>query len=800
MAKEIIKEILLKFKGDSKPLEREVKNVEKVAANLQKTISGGTGGSAPSALSKTLDQYIKQSHKFGATINKDMTKFQKSIQEVATKDLKVLQRQTDDLFRKTENRLGKLRQAEQNIQQMIDRGASSKQIRKQERKASRYGAEYRGAAEEFSQSAGAFDKMQGQMPKSGINPLLQLFGPGAIAAMAIRGVNNVVNAPAAYDTMMRDRLSNQSYVTQQPIQQRLKMYEGDMSMALLAKRGVLAGAASDRDRARFAGGWKTAGSIVGGLGLMAAGTAGLIGSGLLEVGSLGAATPLALGTGAASVAGIGAGFSMMTNGGRRMITGETEKEAAAAYNQSLQNRSDMLIDPKLYQAFREVAPARARFGRSMGSSYDDTQSLIRDALDNRMTVDEMMGTASGLRSQVGSKYAGGLAVAAARSNMAFGTDTNSAAGMLGALAQSGKGGPKQAEKNLEDLMTRAVSSGFLDTGMREEFAKMATAMSSGYSGGINIAGLAESIASNLKPGGEMTKRDIDAAANAQKFMENKFGGEDALGDAVARAHSLKFMRENNIPINRTTLDSVMAMTSEDLKNNSEKYRTVFGDDPDLQKKAASFAQDREMIQATQDPIANKIIKELEQRKKSGVPLTPSEEEQYSSALGASFLSKSGGKDAIKNATPETITALGRGFMQRNFGSELTGRTADTEMTMQTKAQQAKDEEAARRAKDPYSTQEGVNFAGDKKKEADIARIINPKTVADMAKATEEANKKIANAGEINDPTTAANAAVTSMETFSSALDGLSAKINGMSGGGGSVRPAAPARSASPRTQ
>jgi len=314
-----------------------------------------------------------------------------------------------------------------------------------------------------------------------------------------------------------------------------------------------------------------------------------------------------------------------------------------------------------------------------------------------------------------------------------------------------------------------------------------------------MAALTANIVSNLKPGGEFTKRDIEAAGGAQRFMENRFGGEDALGDAVARPHSLKFMRENKIPINRATLDTIMGLTSEDLKNNSEKFRTVFGDDPEMAKKAQNFAKERESIQATSDPVAAKLMRELEERKRSGVPLSAKEEEAYSSALGATFLSKQGGKEAIKAATPEAITALGRGFMQRQYGPEVTGITPDTPEVSAKKLEAAKNSMAEQRAKDAYATQEGINFSGEKAKEADMARLINPKTVSDMAKVSEEANKKISTAGEISDPSKAADMAISSMESFSTALDTLSAKINNMASAN-VIRPGAPLRSATPKTQ
>lgn len=787
MANQLIKEILLKFRSDSGPVLRDMKNIEKAGQSLQKTVSGYGGGTSLGSMNKTMDTFIKNQQKFGMTINKDMTKFQKTIQDVATKDLRILQQQTDSLFNRSQQKLNQLRQAEQNIQKMMSSGASPRRIQKQVRRAARFTAEGRMADQDFMESAGRFDEAAGGLtPPTSPNGVgrggrgMGGFGPLLGAGAIIGAINSIVRAPGKYDQIMAERLSNQSYIAQQPLQQRLQIYEGDMTMALLAQKGAIRGAASDRERAR------TTGKMTTGLTLGGAGALG----GLAAFGALNAWNPI--GWGALGAAGVGAaGYGI-----KRMITGDTEKEASARYNQSLQARSDMLIDPKLYQAFRGVAPGRSQFNRRMGSSYADTQGLIQDALSNRMSVDEMMSTANNMRGVVGSKYAGNLSVAAARSNMTFGTDTQSATQMLATLSQQGKGGAKQAEKNLEDIMTRSIAAGFLDTGMRDEFAKIVTAISGTYTGGINISNLAGTLAAGLAPGAEFTKRDIEGAATAQQFMRDKFRGDDALGDALSRAQSLKFMRENKLPINRVTLDAMMSLTEEDISGKSERYRMVVGDQGLSGAKAQEFIKGRQGAQAARDPIAQKVMNDLEERAKSGKPLTPEERERFSAALGSADLSRRGGADLMAATTPEATRSIGLLQLRNKFGDKFVGDVPLTPEQAAKKAETEKQKLAEQAARDAYSMQEGVNFSGQKEQEAIMGKKINPQVVRGMVEATKEASEKVRNAGEIVDPSTAAAAAVTSMETFSTALDTLSAKINGIGG----VRSISSPKSATPKTQ
>jgi len=792
MAKEIIKEILLKFRGDSKPLERDLKNVEKMASSLQKTVQGGAGGSGPSQLSKTLDTYIKQSQKFGMTVNKDITKFQKTIQEVASKDLKVLQRQTEDLFRKSEDKLRKLRQAEQNIQQLEERGASRRSVQKQQRKAARYTRELGQATGAFEESAEAFTRQARSMPTTPGNPFLEFFGPMAIGRMVQQGVQGVVNLPSSYDQMMRERLSNQSYVAQQPIQQRMAAYRGDLSMALLAQKGVVSAAASDRDRAERAGTWKTIGSTLGGLGLMAGGALAIGASGVLEAASFGAATPLALGIAGAGVAGISAGAGMTGYGIKRAITGDTQREAAEAYNQSLQNRADMLIDTKLYQAFKEEAPRRAAFGQTMGYTSGNTRALIIKGLQQGMLdPEETMAMAEQLRGTAGADRAGGLAVAAGRMNLNFGLSKGTAVSALQTMTRVGVGGAKEAEKALEGVMRRGVAAGLNDYGMREEFTKAVAGIASSYTGAIDTDQLARSVAALLPGGKEASIRDIEAAAGAKQFQEDMFAGKGSpLEDAIVTSGAVNQLRKMGAPVTATTMDLMKSLTIEDIQGKSQKYRDIvgdkFADDPTKMAQMADYVRSRERAVTAPYGDTSKILQELDKKVKSGVPLTEEEADRYSKALGASMVSGHQGAEGLRNSTPEALRAKGLSLIQGQYGTELlppsmrtTGGTG-TKEEVKAITDPAIQKEEERKKNDAYFQQRKFDTQGKTQEEIDKARF-TPGNVKQLAEAQAKANQEVKNAGETVDPSQAASQAADAMGRFSTALDALTRKINTSAG-------------------
>ena len=115
MSNDIVKQILLRFRGDAKPLEKDLAEVKKTVASLDKAFGGGPGGSrggGMAGMSKAIEQYSKVTQKFGMSMDKDLTKFGKHIRDIAMKDVGLLKKQTEDLFRKSSDNLKKVQDAE----------------------------------------------------------------------------------------------------------------------------------------------------------------------------------------------------------------------------------------------------------------------------------------------------------------------------------------------------------------------------------------------------------------------------------------------------------------------------------------------------------------------------------------------------------------------------------------------------------------------------------------------------------------------------------------------------------------
>ena len=505
MSNNIVKEILLRFKGDSRPLEREIKNVEKVASNLQKTISGGTS-SGPSQFSKTLDGYIKQSNKFGSSLTKDMTKFQKTMQEVATKDLRQLQRQTDDLFRKTEDRLRKLRTAEQNVQRLSEQGASPSRIQKQQRRAMRYGAEYSAASKEFEYSADAYNERAAQVPPESAQRYR--------AAKRINTAGGIIDtatiALETYNRMQIAREESKAVLNETMKQRRMDYYNGNLSEMMLERKDNIT-----TRSAQFAAGqrarknWTSAGAIAGG--------ALAIGGAILAPVSGG--TSLAM-----TAAGIGMmGYGAIDLAGRR---GDEEKMRLEQANRL---RKSTMTD-EYYRYLSERAPVRYEMQRQMRMNEGEAQNYRIQGRNNLFSEDQSTSTLMALRGSLGNKAGVSVATQAMELARQQGMGLQTATMLSGQYAMSGSGGAGGTKKALTDIYSDAFSKGIVDSGLIETLQKGVGDVAARSPDVMDLAGIAARLTENIRDttgGREPTARDITGALNAQNLSDqiSMQGGE-----------------------------------------------------------------------------------------------------------------------------------------------------------------------------------------------------------------------------------------------------------------------------------
>src|ERR1017187_5841612 len=102
MAKDIVKEILLRFKCDTRDLEKETKKATTMVSGLNKTISGGS--SSKTDLGKLARDYSKVIQSVDKGLGQSSTKLAKMFSDLAQKDLKQVDRQIEKIVSNAERR------------------------------------------------------------------------------------------------------------------------------------------------------------------------------------------------------------------------------------------------------------------------------------------------------------------------------------------------------------------------------------------------------------------------------------------------------------------------------------------------------------------------------------------------------------------------------------------------------------------------------------------------------------------------------------------------------------------------
>src|SRR5579859_6311348 len=109
MANDIVKQIILSFKGDTKQLQKDVANMKTALQSLDKSTSSG---SSIAKLAKSFQDFSKSAQQTGVVLSKDFTRIQKIVKEIATQDLKKVGQSVDQMAQKAERRLKTLQDLE----------------------------------------------------------------------------------------------------------------------------------------------------------------------------------------------------------------------------------------------------------------------------------------------------------------------------------------------------------------------------------------------------------------------------------------------------------------------------------------------------------------------------------------------------------------------------------------------------------------------------------------------------------------------------------------------------------------
>ena len=500
MPQNIVKEILLKFKGDTRDVEKNVKRVEQTLTSLQKTVAGSGQGASFGYLNRTIEKFAKTAEKFGVSINKDMTKFQKAIQEVAQRDLQVLQRQTDGLFRKTEDRLRRLKAEEQRLEQ-VRAGGTAAQIAAQERRVAIRKRTYAGAEARFAASAEEFSVAGAGIPAApGMGRRIGI-GLGALGAVAGLGGGAI----ELYQDTIRQREQTKAVLSRTLLRRKMAAYSGDITEALLeSKEGALAKSQAYADRQTSAEAWKR--GLWGAAGLAAIAAAPFTGG--LSLGAFGLA-----GAAAGGLRAAGGAIPFFFGGGREEFR---EQQRQEQYNRL----RDESMTAAHFQYLFGKAPTRYEFQRVMQMEDPAALRFRTAARQMRFGEEEASQTAMTLRQTFGNVQGAALAQQAMGLARGQGMNLQTATNLVQTAAFTGGQG-RDVKQTLTEIYTDAFSKGITDSGLIEVFQKGLVDLAAKSPDITDLGSMASRITANLDTiagGRTIGARDVQGAMQAQQIL------------------------------------------------------------------------------------------------------------------------------------------------------------------------------------------------------------------------------------------------------------------------------------------
>ena len=765
MSSEIIKSIVLKFRGDTKDVEKSVKSMTDALNKLEK--GGASAGS--NRLAKSFQDFSKSATQAGVVVGKEFTKLQKVIQQIAKTDLQQIGKQTEQLAVKAERRLKR-------FQDMEKSGAAGPKVDRARALATGTSDKLEAFMDLFNQRAqGIGGAGGGGGQQGGGGGLAGMFGGGPTGQFlaSMMGAGAIASAPSKIADFAMERhrqaLVNPAIASNLEIQQRLAGYAGNAEMSILARKGSVDRAKQYGEQKQFWGKAKDYGTLGVGALLLGGGAA-------LSMTGVGATLGVpAMAMGGAMVAGAGAIAYGGAGAADRIFNNKNEREKAQGFTEAISAEKERLIDPFLYGKFRETSRTRANLQQQFGISTKEAFDLRVKGLGEQMSPEEQQAVMQSFK-PMGARNAGKLSIIAGREAIGQEMDLGTSSQLTQSMAMSGKGtGPLNAQKNMEEMFRRAVAGGVTDAGVREQLEKTTAAIMDSSSSRMDAGTLMQSLIQYLPaagPGGEMDPRAIQAASDAMKLREQDFQGNAPIDKALKRSSVMQALPagERNMP----NIDYVNSLTREQVLQGTPELKMMGIDTPEKQKKLADSIENASGNVNPQERAARASI---EATQKAGGTVTDEQLMRLSVAHG----SAQGGSDRLRNTTHEAGMAEARGLMGVTAGTAA-GEAAVLSPMQQT--QKVQDYLTTKKNREFFSAeidQKKFEIEGQTGLEKDIYKSINPNLSADIDQQR-AANKETKHAGEETDPGKSATGAIAAMDRFAAALDGLSAKIGRASPG------------------
>lgn len=752
---DIIKQIVVKFKGDDKELKKTLDDVTKGMAKANTAATGGSTANLTKSL-RDLSALSKEYAKVGNSMAQMPKAFQsiiQSVRQLAQVDMKNTESQLERMSTKIENRIQRLNRMQESgaspgriqaYDQVIGRNISQAGQLAQRLAASRAAL---GDTTPSGDGGGAGSGGFGGMIGAG-GPFARFFGYGAL----IQAPGMALNFAKQFE---HEQLSSDAAGRAFGLQQRIAGYRGgDLAQAALARQGGMQRADEYAESQYSKGMMGDLATFGGSLGSLA--------------GGISTRNPMAIGAGAAGL------WSSTGNVFSRLFGNRDAAERTRFFQEGLEREKNSTIDPYLAKRFMEQAPERANFARLMGSP---TSALWRNqaaaAYETPEAQGQAMQVALQLRGQMGSNAAKGLSLATGRLGNLGGMDFGAMGQILGGVAIGDKGGDKQAEETTKKMMAEAFAAGIEDSGLLENLLKFGSSIAAASRNPIDANAVIQRMAAGIGTDDVNNARTVQGAKEAEQFRQKTFAGDTNLRQNIRQVGAISLLKQLGVPVTASNLDYIEGMSADEINN-----------DPYLKGISKKGTQTGDIIQknvaATQEAIlmSNTDAKAIAMRLRGKQKISQEDARELGVAMTA----------GNKGLSIEAREQAGYGFLATQ------GKTASDLGISQERYDKIKQQLEARAEdrdeNDPNRKFQKAQSQGAQTEEAQIQNRIS-KNLDELLQYTQKANDVWKNAGEVGESAEMVekkiSAFVTQIETLTAKVAILNSRMPGSTFSGAAPR-------------
>lgn len=594
---DIVKQIVVKLRGDTKELEQALSKMNRAVAKdapqvLQKDYS--------QRVARDLQKSYGEFKKLGIEIPKSLESVGKASQKVLKETLKTTRQELEKTSKDLERNLKALNAAR--------RTGNQDRISQQERRVQQAHGAAAGSQEEVKN----LEQLTGGGGR-GINRAAGI--QGAILGVQSQLQRGQINA---FET----NRSARSGLGSELVGRRTDIMEGNLERAFMnatEKMDSRAKAEADRrvsmeGRNQFLGAGM---SIAGGA------AAGALGGAIF--GGVGAVPGALAGAAGGLLKGGSDLYSYYFAGGKQRFAQQQRLQS----EQAIKAQS---INPYLYSKFQSGAQAEATAGDLLQS--DDVRlGLLKEGGFRGRLSPEQMFQASIQNRRFGNQSGMRIAEGAAANYRKLGMSFDVQMGLSGQEAGSGRGSPETAMQKIIEVFRKGVSAGIKDSGQLEALQTVTQAVVQTSDANLDRGSVAQRLLQGVDVNAGNIGRQLEGQAGAQSvFDQRSMGG--GLGAYTKIQALTRGLKGQGITPDFMMMNQLMSLSDSELNDpNSEVVRDALlasGVSPDKIGQATSQIQQSQgearfsqsTMSAQSQPMANEIMR----KKKAGIPLSQSEEQ------------------------------------------------------------------------------------------------------------------------------------------------------------------------------